>query len=964
MNRYLTNLILVLLLLPLTLVGQEVRPIDGFGNNLQNPEWGAAHSELNRVTPINYGDGVSSLGGVGWPNPRVVSNTLFAQDDLINDPLNLSDYCWVFGQFIDHDLTFVLDGSENVLIQVPTGDPWFDPWGSGQAFIHMRRSAPAPGSGTGVDNPREHVNVITSFLDASAVYGSDSLTAAWLRSFEGGRLKVSADNMLPYNTVDGEYDSPVDPTAPHMEDPIQASDKHFVAGDARANENPLLAGFHTLFVREHNRIADTLAVEHPDWSDEELYQHARRLNSGILQAIVYEEWLPTMGVDLPAYTGYDETVNPSITNVFSAAIFRLGHTLLNGNIMRVDEEGNEIPEGHLELRDAFFQPHLIHESGMEPFFRGMGIQVQQGMDPKVMDDVRNFLFGVPAQGGLDLASINITRSRERGIPGLNAVRIAFGLSPHDNFFDITDDIDRASTLMALYGDVNNIDPWVGGLCEDPMPGALFGPTIMQVLMDQFQAVRDGDRFYYENDEALSDIEKQWIKNTRMVDVVKRNTGIDIMQENVFIAMPHDMLCDTDEPSTSVAGLISMDGGATIENVTVTLLSGGLADLIDETTTDPNGSFDFLDVTTCEGYVVAPFKNDDADNGVSTVDLVVIQQHILGTVSFNSPYQYIAADANNSGAVSTIDMVEIRKVILAMENAFPNNTTWRFVPVDYDFQDPTNPLAEAFPESAAIQNLLEPTTVDFVAIKVGDVNGTATSSFGGDSNERELTQSIFAVNQEELFAGQTREITFHADEIQDLLAYQFTLNYDLSTIELLEIKAKDLPAFGPEQFFHMEAAGAVTFSWNGDAADLEADDALFSLVVKAKTDVDLQDALTINSRYTQAEVFTRSGEVKGAALRFDGLAGGQVVYNKFEVYQNMPNPFDQSTVIGFYLPENGSVTISVFDEDGRMVWEQTGEFATGMNELILDRSDLGTASGILFYQVSSDFGQDSRRMVLK
>ena len=259
-----------------TLFSQSNRSIDGSGNNIQNVDLGAAHTQLRRFTSIGYSDGISAPGGLTRPNPRIISYGLFAQDSLINDPLNLSVFVCVFGQFMDHDISLTGDSNESAFVQVPAGDPWFDPFGQGTALIFMSRSEVMSGTGTSTTNPREHANEITTWIDASNVYGSDTSRANWLRSFVDGKMKMSTQDLLPFNTFTGNYATPVNYNAPAMDDAVGNSNYHFVAGDPRANENPLLSAFHTLFVREHNRLCNLLKVEHPTWDDEQLYQHAEK----------------------------------------------------------------------------------------------------------------------------------------------------------------------------------------------------------------------------------------------------------------------------------------------------------------------------------------------------------------------------------------------------------------------------------------------------------------------------------------------------------------------------------------------------------------------------------------------------------------------------------------------------------------------------------------------------------------
>ena len=396
--------------------------------------------------------------------------------------------------------------------------------------------------GTGITTPREFENKITAFLDGSAIYGSSQDRADYLRSHVDGKLKVSNGNLLPWNTTTGEFNDPKDPNAPFMADDTHQNIKLFVAGDIRANENPLLIALHTIFVREHNRQCEELSLEHPNWGDEILFQSARKRVIAILQSITYNEWLPAMGMELPDYQGYNADVNPNITNAFSAAAFRVGHTLINSNIIRMDNQGEEIPDGNISLRDAYFNPLAVRlTGGIDSYLKGMATQVQQNMDCKVIDDVRNFLFGAPGQGGLDLVAINIKRGRDRGLANYNQLRSAIGMPAFKSFFDLTNDHQTANALADIYGSIDELDAWVGLLGEDHMPGSIFGELIMDIIEKQFRSIRDGDRYWYEIDNGLTTEEIEEINNTRIYDLIVRNTGITLMQKNLFEAMPHTVI---------------------------------------------------------------------------------------------------------------------------------------------------------------------------------------------------------------------------------------------------------------------------------------------------------------------------------------------------------------------------------------------------------------------------------------
>ena len=704
-------------------IAQVNRSIDGSGNNVSNPDWGAVHAPFVRWSSACYADSISAPIGAGRANARTISNVLFDQGAPLADAMGLSDFCWVFGQFVDHDLTLSPNGNENLFIQVPRGDPDFDPFGIGATLIPLKRSEPAPGTGTSVDNPREHFNEITAFVDGSNVYGSNAEMADWLRTFSDGKLKVSAGNLLPYNTVDLEEDGALDPDAPEMENANPYTTKLFVAGDVRANENPLLASLHTVFVREHNRLCDVLAAEHPDWDDEQLYQRARKINGAILQSILYNEWLPAMGVELPRYTGYDPGVNPTISNVFAAAAFRMGHTLLNGQIRRLNPDGSVHPDGHLALKDAFFTPGIVAASGgFEPFIKGMAEQTQQPFDARLLDGVRNFLFGPPGRGGLDLAAINIERGRERGLDDFNGFRESLGLARITAWTEAVSDPAALVALDSVYPSVDGVDAWVGMLVEDAMPGKLFGPTVNAAMVRQFTALRDGDRYFYLNDDALSETKRAIITATRLSDVIRRNTDVDIMQGNLFTSTPHSSV----PVCTATAGTAVLDVELRLASTNAPLEQAhvrvyGMDDTMPETTTTVQGMASFADLPTCDDYAVDALPAGSPEDAVTAYDLYLIGQHLLGNQRITDAYQLLAADANNSGAVSAFDLTVIRRVILGIDQDFRDNASWRTFDPSVAPAPGVDPLAFEWAEKPAVPLFAADTMVRMVAVKVGDVS---------------------------------------------------------------------------------------------------------------------------------------------------------------------------------------------------------------------------------------------------
>ncbi len=503
----------------------QYRTIDGSYNNIASPNLGASHEQLTRLVDAAYADGIASMAGPNRPSARDISNHVVAlafETESLSNELNQSDFLWQWGQFIDHDidLTDGIDPPEPQNIIVPADDAYFLPGSE----IPFNRSI--YDSSTGIDSPRQQLNEITAWIDASNVYGSDSERANAIRTLDGsGKLKASAGNLLPFNTFG----------LANAGDNGENSASLFLAGDVRANEQIGLTVMHTLFMREHNRLVDQLSAQHPDWDGEKLYQKARQLVGAQMQAITFNEFLPALlGEDAIApYRGYNSDIDPNISNLFSTAAYRFGHSALSSTILRLDAEGNTSSFGDLPLRNAFFSPwRLAAEDGIEPILRGLAAQQCQTIDTYLVEDVRSFLFGNPAAGGFDLAALNIQRGRDHGLPVYNDVLRSVGLTPAEEWHQITSDVDAQRGLRDVYSSIEDVDVWVGGLAEDPLPGSHLGLLFTVIIKEQFEALRDGDRYWYQR--ILNRNELRRIENTTLADIIRRNTSIgDELPENVF-----------------------------------------------------------------------------------------------------------------------------------------------------------------------------------------------------------------------------------------------------------------------------------------------------------------------------------------------------------------------------------------------------------------------------------------------
>jgi hypothetical protein len=502
----------------------EARTIDGSNNNLSNPTWGAAGTTELRPKTSGYADGVGAPAGADRPSARAVSNAIESQAAPVYNDVDASDMLWQWGQFMDHDFALseqAASGTDEFDIPVPKGDPSFDPKSTGTKVIPTTRSLYKM-----VNGVRSQFDEDTSYIDGSTVYGSDATRAKDLRAFDGkGHLSTSPGNYLPYNTfgLNNANNTNLDPTT------------LFLGGDIRVNEQVALTTMHTTWMREHNRIATLLATDFPTFTDEQIYQAARAIVGAEIQRITYNEFLPLLlGPNaIPTYKGYNSNTNATVALLFTTACYRVGHTLLSPQVLMRNSKLQPVLDGTLPLRTMFFVPdQIIHMGGIEPVLRGLTLQKAEQVDEMVVDDVRDFLFGPPGSGGLDLISLNIQRGRDHGLGSYNQSRIDVGLPPAKSFSDISSDPTVAARFASVYDSIDDVDVWPGAIAEDHVQGAMVGSLIYTVLVDQFTRLRDGDRFYYEN--ALPQYLTEWVNKQTLADVIRRNTTIkNEMNDDVF-----------------------------------------------------------------------------------------------------------------------------------------------------------------------------------------------------------------------------------------------------------------------------------------------------------------------------------------------------------------------------------------------------------------------------------------------
>ncbi|XP_068980259.1 peroxidasin isoform X1 [Bombus flavifrons] len=561
----------------------KYRNIDGSCNNLRHPTWGSSYTGFRRVLQPIYENGFSSPVGwernrryYGYPKPsaRLVSTTLITTHNVTSDS-GITHMVMQWGQFMDHDLDHALpsvsseswDGidckksCDNAAPCFPMDVPPGDPRVNNRRCIDFIRTSAVCGSGAtsllwGSLTPREQLNQLTSYMDASQVYGYDDALARDLRDLttDHGLLREGPaipghKPLLPY--ANGQF---VD----CRRNPVESSINCFVAGDIRANEQVGLLAMHTIWLREHNRIARSLRDMNPQWNGEKLYQEARKIVGAEMQHITYQYWIPhvfgrTAEELLGSYRGYDPNLDASISNVFATAALRFGHTLIQPQLLRLNESFQPIPQGPLKLRDAFFSPwRLVEEGGVDPLMRGMfGTAAKLKLpEENLNSELTEQLFHTAHAVALDLAAMNIQRGRDHALPGYLEWRRFCNMSYVETFEDLAGEIRSARVrqkLRELYGHPGNIDVWVGGVLEDQLPNAKLGPLFQCILLEQFKRTRNGDRFWYESPTVFKPEQLAQIKQTSLARILCDNgDNINRIQPNVFLLPEGDnkfVTCD-------------------------------------------------------------------------------------------------------------------------------------------------------------------------------------------------------------------------------------------------------------------------------------------------------------------------------------------------------------------------------------------------------------------------------------
>ena len=437
--------------------------LDGRCNHVTKTNLGGANTPFQSLfEPVEV-----DPNSIDLPSPRLVSNLVSHEVQTPPNRRFLSEFFTFFGQFLDHTIAETHATKRAADIPIPADDRFLAPGGA----IPFNRTHKLKNGNW--DTPE---NIISSYVDGSAIYGVTEQVVKDIREFKNGFMKLGADDLLPMNNR-----------------------MHFIAGDVRANENPALQSMHTLWVREHNRVAKEIHKAYPEMKeDEDIFKLARFIVVAEFQQVVFHEFVPAMlGRKLPKYLGYSPSVDGTTSNEFATVAYRVGHSLVNPVLTVYDDHGKPAKK---KLSELFFQTSFVRNHNIDGILLGILTTRAAEIDVGVTSELRNFLFPDNPGGSADLVSLNLMRARDHGIPPYNTLRQFYGLRKKRSFTDITKNRLVAKALHDVYaGDVNKIDPWIGGLAEDHYGKGSMGELFTTAWISEFSRMRDGNRLYYEND---------------------------------------------------------------------------------------------------------------------------------------------------------------------------------------------------------------------------------------------------------------------------------------------------------------------------------------------------------------------------------------------------------------------------------------------------------------------------------
>ncbi|KAG1666081.1 Chorion peroxidase [Nymphon striatum] len=520
-------------------VTRKYRTIDGTCNNLKRPLEGSSNTAQGRLLEAVYEDGISvprkssKLGG-RLKSPRYISSKIMT--DIQNLHKSKTSLLTYFGQIISHDYSItpmIKAKGEDFLcckdsrkgmrahpgcftIPIHKKDKFYSKYKKN--CMEFIRSTVVLKSNCRFGY-REQQNAITTHMDGSFIYGSNNEMADKLRVKSLGMLQMlflcRECGMKSLVSLSLSSENTDDHSKKRNQIILRAQNKLFVnlSGDKRANENIGLATIHTIFMREHNRIAKLVSEMKPSWDDEKIYQETRKIVIAFMQNMVMKEYLPiVMGKDLlnkydlalPRNLDpniYDPNINVEVSNAFSTAAFRFAHSMINDDIEFVFANG-QIKVSPLEEK-LFNTTDMYYPKRLNAIANGMLHQHPRVCSVHMASSMSKRLFLKEGEkSGLDLASLNIQRGRDHGLPGYNEYRKYCNFEKYTSISEMPITDIMKQKLRKVYKHVDDIDLFVGGLLEPIIDGAEVGETFGCILGEQFRILVKGDRFFYANGQKL------------------------------------------------------------------------------------------------------------------------------------------------------------------------------------------------------------------------------------------------------------------------------------------------------------------------------------------------------------------------------------------------------------------------------------------------------------------------------
>jgi Secretion system C-terminal sorting domain len=414
-------------------------------------------------------------------------------------------------------------------------------------------------------------------------------------------------------------------------------------------------------------------------------------------------------------------------------------------------------------------------------------------------------------------------------------------------------------------------------------------------------------------------------------------------------------------NVAVAANATTTSGAIVNNICYKLTTS----TFEETLVSETGQLLYDEVQMGENCTIKPSKNDNWLNGLNVYDLKLLQNHLSGITLLNTPLKLIAADINRSGSVTSTDLQLLRSLILGDITTINQNTSWRFLPKNQIFPNPTNPFATAFAEQINLNNLsLGNNLALFSGIKIGDLNGSAALNIGtnNQTNFRKNNPFFLLITEDQAFkTGDIVQISLTVDPtMKDITDFQLTLDFNMNN---LSFQSASTPSYANIGFGNVGLAhaneGAITLLNERAPAENGAENQIFHATFKALTDGNLSESLHISDRITPSAAFDKDGNRHNISLNF---VENPITEGKMQLFSNFPNPFIEMTLLRFSLPEKDDVTINIFDGQGKTIYNHVNNFEKGEQQVLLQRSDIGEA-GIYVYQVISKYGTATRKLIM-